>query len=217
MPRALRYAALAAVWGGIAFAMAIILAPFAHAEPQPALAAAPAPDALIRGITDDVLSTIRSNPAIQAGDAQQTGELVRAKILPHFDFARASAIAVGPQWRRATPAQREALQREFQKLLVRTYSSALASYRDQTIVTLPAHMRAADTEVTVHSQIRQSGAAPISIDYTMAREGDDWKVFDIAVEGISLVQNYRESFRQTIDAQGLDGLINTLAAKNARA
>ncbi len=215
MPRALRYAALAAVWAGIAFATAMILAPLAHAEPQVALAAAP--DALIRDITDDVLGTIRRNPAIQAGDARQLGELVRSKILPHFDFVRATAIAVGPQWRRATPAQREALTREFQTLLVRTYSSALASYRDQTIVTLPAHMARGDTEVTVHSQIRQRGAAPISIDYTMAREGDDWKVFDIAVEGISLVQNYRESFRQTIDAQGIDGLINTLAAKNARA
>ncbi|HSU78601.1 MAG TPA: ABC transporter substrate-binding protein [Burkholderiales bacterium] len=208
MQRTLRIAALAATWVGIAFVTAMILAPFARAVP-------PAPDALVRRITDDVLATLRENPAIQAGDARQLGELVRTKILPHFDFARATAIAVGPRWRSATPEQRAALTREFQTLLVRTYSSALASYRDQTIVTLPAHMNPADTDVTVHSQIRQSGAAPIGIDYAMAREGDDWKVFDIAVDGISLVQNYRESFRQTLDQRGVDGLISELAAKNA--
>src|ERR1700741_3056426 len=118
MQRTLRIAALAATWVGIALVTAMILAPFARAVP-------PAPDALVTRITDDVLATLRENPAIQAGDAQQLGALVRTKILPHFDFARATAIAVGPRWRSATPEQRAALTREFQTLLVRTYSSAL--------------------------------------------------------------------------------------------
>jgi len=180
-----------------------------------ALAQPPAPDALVREITDDVLASIREDKAIQAGDQRKIAALVQAKILPHFDFARASAIAVGPQWRRATPAQREALTAQFETLLVRTYSSALAAYRDQVITVLPVHMAPSDTEVTVRSQIKQSGAAPISIDYTMERAGADWKVFDIAVDGLSLVQNYRTTFRQTIDQQGIDGLIAVLTAKNA--
>src|SRR6266850_1045447 len=151
-----------------------------------ALAQPPAPDALVREITDDVLASIREDKAIQAGDQRKIAALVQAKILPHFDFARASAIAVGPHWRRATPAQREALTAQFETLLVRTYSSALAAYRDQVITVLPVHMAPSDTEVTVRSQIKQSGAAPISIDYTMERAGAEWKVFDVFDEALEL-------------------------------
>ena len=182
-----------------------------------ALAAPPAPDAMVREITSDVLSSLREDHAIAAGDRARLVQLVRTKILPHFDFARATAIAVGPRWRSATLEQRAALTREFEALLVRTYASALASYRDQAIVVLPVHMAASDTEVTVRSQIRQSGTAPISIEYTMAREGDDWKVFDISVDGLSLVANYRNEFNQVIDQGGIDALISRLAAKNAGA
>jgi phospholipid transport system substrate-binding protein len=180
-----------------------------------AFAQPPAPDAFVKSITDDVLATVRADPEIQAGDGGKISALVQAKILPHFDFARASAIAVGPQWRRATPAQREAFTGQFEMLVVRTYSNALAAYRDQVIAVLPAHMNAEDTEVTVRSQVKQSGTAPITLDYTMERMGDDWKVFDIAVDGMSLVSNYRTTFRQTIDQQGMDGLIAALTAKNA--
>jgi phospholipid transport system substrate-binding protein len=180
-----------------------------------ALGAPPAPDAMVREITDDVLASVHGDRAIETNDDAKIAGLVRDKILPHFDFARATAIAVGPQWRRATPEQRDALTKQFEALLVRTYSGALASYRHQAIVVLPAHMAPSDTEVTVSSQVRQSGAAPIDIDYTMEREGDEWKVVDVAVDGMSLVENYRESFGQTIDARGIDALISELAAKNA--
>ena len=180
-----------------------------------ALAAPPAPDAMVRGITDDVLASMRGDNGIETGDATKLSELVRTQILPHFDFERATAIAVGPQWRRASAEQREALTREFEALLVRTYSGALGAYRHQTIVVLPVHMAPTDSEVTVSSQVRQSGNAPIGIDYTMQREGDDWKVFDVAVDGMSLVGNYRQEFSQTIDAHGIDGLISELASKNA--
>ena len=195
--------------------MRVVIAVALLAVACAAQAAPPAPDAMVREITCEVLASLSGDPAIVAGDEAKIGALVRSKILPHFDFARATAIAVGPQWRRATAQQRDALTTEFEALLVRTYSGALASYRHQTIVVLPVHMAPADTEVTVRSQIRQSGSAPIAIDYTMAREGDDWKVFDIAVDGMSLIENYRESFSQIIDQQGIDGLIGTLAAKNA--
>ena len=167
-----------------------------------AAAQPPAPDALVRGITDDVLATMRQDNAIQAGDERRIAALVQAKILPHFDFARATAIAVGPAWRRATPAQRDALTTEFEALLVRTYSGALAAYRHQAIVVLPV-------------QVMQSGTAPIGIDYTMERAGDDWKVFDVAVDGMSLVENYRTQFNQAIDEHGIDGLVSLLAAKNS--
>ncbi|TMH46611.1 MAG: ABC transporter substrate-binding protein [Betaproteobacteria bacterium] len=180
-----------------------------------AAAQPPAPDALVRGITDDVLATVRQDNAIQAGDERRIAALVQAKILPHFDFARATAIAVGPAWRRATPAQRDALTTEFEALLVRTYSGALAAYRHQAIVVLPVHMDPSDTEVTVRSQVMQSGTAPIGIDYTMERAGDDWKVFDVAVDGMSLVENYRTQFNQAIDEHGIDGLVSLLAAKNS--
>jgi phospholipid transport system substrate-binding protein len=180
-----------------------------------AFAQPPAPDAFVRTITDDVLESVRQDPAIRAGDSRNIGALVEAKVLPHFDFPRATAIAVGPRWRQATPAQREALTAQFQTLLVRTYSSALAAYRDQAITVQAVHMAPADTEVTVRSQIKQSGTAPISIDYAMERVDGGWKVFDIAVDGLSLVQNYRTTFRQTIDQQGIDGLIAALSAKNA--
>jgi phospholipid transport system substrate-binding protein len=180
-----------------------------------AFAQPPAPDAFVRTITDDVLESVRQDPAIRAGDSRNIGALVEAKVLPHFVFSRATAIAVGPRWRQATPAQREALTAQFQTLLVRTYSSALAAYRDQAITVQAVHMAPADTEVTVRSQIKQSGTAPISIDYAMERVDGGWKVFDIAVDGLSLVQNYRTTFRQTIDQQGIDGLIAALRAKNA--
>lgn len=182
-----------------------------------ALAQETAPDALIRSVTAEVLAAIRQDAAIRAGDAAHIDALVQAKILPHFDFTRATRLAVGVGWRRATAAQREQLTAQFQRLLVRTYSSALSSYREQKIDVLPARMRPGDDEVTVRSRVEQSGQAPITIDYSLERAGGEWKVFDVSVDGMSLVQNYRTTFAQEIDNHGIDGLIQRLAAKNAGA
>ena len=139
---------------------------------------------------------------------------VEQKVLPHVDFSRATQLALGAGWRQATPAQREALTAQFQSLLVRTYSGALASYRDQKIDVLPVRMRPGDAEATVHCQVRQSGQAPIAIDYQMERADGGWKVFDITVDGMSLVLNYRSSFSEEIANHGIDGLISALEAKN---
>ena len=182
----------------------------------PAFAEELAPDALIKAVSAEVIAAIRQDPAIQAGDARKIAELVEAKIVPHFDFRRATQTAVGAGWRRATPAQQERLIEEFRTLVLRTYSGALASYRDQLIEFRPLRVRPEDTEVTVYSRVKQSGAEPIVLEYDMARTESGWKVFDIRVAGISLVANYRSAFADEVRNRGIDGLIELLATKNRR-
>lgn len=173
-----------------------------------------APDALVRRVTEDMLSSLRQDKDIQAGNNRRAAEMIDAKVLPHFNFKRMTALAVGRDWRQATPEQRERLASEFRTLLVRTYSNALVSYRNQTIDYKPFRMQPSDTEVVVRTSVLQPGGKPIELDYFFAKEGEAWKVFDVVVAGVSLVTNYRESFGQEIRANGIDGLIKSLAAKN---
>jgi phospholipid transport system substrate-binding protein len=188
----------------------LLLAPMAFAQET-------APDALVRGITQEVVSIIRQDKDIQSGNARKISELVDAKVLPHFNFSRMTQLAVAVNWRRASSEQQKALTQEFRALLVRTYSSALASYRDQIIEIKPLRARAEDTEVTVRSEVKQRGAQPVSIDYDMEKTPAGWKVFDVKVGGVSLITTYREEFANQIREAGLDGLIRTLAAKNRQA
>ena len=183
----------------------------------PVAAAELAPDALVRGVSEEVIAAIRQDRDLQTGDARRIAALVEAKVLPHFDFRRTTQIALGVHWRHATPEQQEELTREFRSLLVRTYAGALAGYRDQAIEFRPLRMRPGDTEVTVRSVIKQPGAEPIVIEYDMEKTAADWKVFDIRVAGISLVATYRSSFAEEVRNRGIDGLIETLAAKNRSA
>lgn len=181
----------------------------------PAFAQETAPDALVKRISEDVIATIRQDRDIQAGSAAKIRHLVEAKILPHFDSRRATQIALGANWRRATPEQQDQLVREFRTLLVRTYSGALASYRDQQIEFLPLRgAQANDAEATVRSRIRQPGAEPVAIEYDLAKGAAGWKVFDIRVGGISLVATYRTSFTEEVRNRGIEGLISTLANRN---
>jgi phospholipid transport system substrate-binding protein len=180
----------------------------------PAFAQEIAPDELLKGVTGEVVAAIRQDKAIQSGDAARINALVEAKILPHFDFQRATQLAVGAHWRAATPEQRERLTREFRTLLVRTYSGALANYRDQVIEFRPLRARPGDTDVTVRSQVKQAGAEPVVIEYDLEKTGTEWKVYDVRVAGISLVVTYRSSFSEEVRNRGIDGLISTLAAKN---
>jgi phospholipid transport system substrate-binding protein len=173
-----------------------------------------APDALVKSITEEVIAAVRQDKGMQAGDTRKLAELVEAKILPHFDFARITQIAMGVNWRRATPEQQEQLIREFRTLLVRTYSGALAGYRDQVIEFRPLRARPGDTEVTVHSQVRQSGVEPIAIEYDLEKTGSAWKVFDVRVAGISLVATYRSAFAEEVRNHGVEGLISLLSSKN---
>ena len=179
-----------------------------------ALAQEPAPDALIKRLSEEVLEAMRTDPELRAGNPAKIVPFVEAKILPHFDFMRATQIAMGPAWRSATPEQREELTREFSALLVRTYTSAIAGFRDSEIVVSPLRAKPADTEVTVRSQVKRPGEQPASIEYEMEKTVSGWKVFDLRVEGISLMSTYRTAFADEVHNYGVDGLIRTLAGKN---
>ena len=173
-----------------------------------------APDALVKSISEEVIAALRQDKGLQAGDPRKIAELVEAKILPHFDFRHTTQIAMGVNWRRATPEQQEQLTREFRALLVRIYSGALAGYSDQVIEFRPLRAQPEDTEVTVRSQVRRSGAEPIAIEYDLERTGPAWKVFDIRVAGISLAATYRSAFAEEVRNQGIEGLISLLSGKN---
>ncbi len=182
----------------------------------PAWAADPsmAPDVLVRDVTNDVLSIVRKDQAIQAGDTRRVVDLVEAEVLPHFNFRRMTMLAVGRDWRGATPEQQEQLVEAFRTLLVRTYSNALTQYRNQTVEFRPLRMSAADTTVRVQTEVRQPGAQSINIDYVLEKTERGWKVFDVIVAGVSLVTNYRGTFAQEVRIGGIEGLIRSLQAKN---
>ncbi len=182
--------------------------PLAQAEAQQA------PDALVRDVTTEVLEIVRADKAIQAGETHRVMELVDAKVLPHFDFRRMTMLAVGRDWRDASAEQQGRLIEAFRTLLVRTYSNALTQYRDQTIEFKPTRFAATETRVQVRTEVHQSGAQPIGIDYMLEKSDAGWKVFDVIVAGVSLVTNYRGSFTQEIRSGGVDGLIKSLEAKN---
>jgi phospholipid transport system substrate-binding protein len=181
----------------------------------PALAAAQeGPDALVKRVTDEVLTIIKSDKDLQAGNPNKVAQLAEAKVLPHFDFERMTRLAVGRNWREANDAQKQSLVKEFRTLLVRTYSNSLTAYRNQTIEVKPTRLAAADTEATVRTQVIQPGGPAIPIDYSMQKAGGGWKVFDVVIDGVSLVTTYRGSFNEQIQKGGVDGLVKTLAERN---
>ena len=176
--------------------------------------AAIAPDELVKKTADEVLTAVKTDKDIQSGDQKKIFALAEEKILPYFNFDRVSRMVLGKYWREASTEQKAAFQREFRSLLLRTYASALSKYRNQTIEFKPLRMGANDTNVTVQTQIIQSGGQPISVDYALEKAGESWKVYDIAIEGVSLVTNYRGQFSNEIRQSGIDGLIETLNEKN---
>jgi phospholipid transport system substrate-binding protein len=181
----------------------------------PALALAQeAPDAMVKRVTDEVLTIVRADKDLQNGNARKIGELAEQKVLPHFDFNRMTRLAVGRNWAQANDAQKEALVKEFRTLLVRTYSTSLSAYRNQTIEVKPTKMAAGDKDVTVRTQVVQQGGPPIPIDYAMEKADSGWKVYDVVIDGASLVTTYRSSFNDQIQKGGIDGLVKTLADRN---
>jgi phospholipid transport system substrate-binding protein len=174
------------------------------------------PDVLIKRLSTEVLDTIRSDKAIQAGDINKVIALVDSKIMPNVNFARMTAAAVGRSWRQATPEQQKRLQEEFKILLVRTYSGALAEVKDQTIVMKPLRASAEDSEVVVRSEVKGRGD-PIQLDYRMEKSSTGWKIYDLNVVGVWLVETYRTQFAQEINASGIDGLITKLSERNKNA
>ena len=184
--------------------------------PVAAVAADDAPDAVIKQLSTDVLETIKADKAIQAGDTGRIMTLVDNKIMPNVNFARMTAAAVGPAWRQATPEQKTRLQQEFKTLLVRTYSGALAQVSDQTISVKPLRASPDDTDVLVRTEVRGKGD-PIQLDYRLektAGQGMGWKLYNLNVLGVWLVETYRSQFAEQINAKGLDGLIAMLTERN---
>lgn len=181
--------------------------------PLSAAASVEAPDALIQRVAGEVFAIVKADPAIQAGDIGKVSQLVDSKLMPYLNFNRMTASAVGRFWRQATPEQRTRLQAEFKTLLVRTYAGALGQVKDQTLVLRPLRAQPTDTEVVVRSEVRGRGD-PIQLDYRMEKGADGWKVFDINVLGVWLVETYRGQFAQEIQAKGIDGLIAALAERN---
>ena len=173
-----------------------------------------APDVLVREVTNEVLEIVRADEALRAGERHRVMELVDAKVLPHFDFRRMTMLAVGRDWRDASAEQQVRLTEAFRTLLVRTYSNALTQYRDQTVAFKPARFAATDKRVQVRTEVHQSGAQPIGIDYMLEQSEAGWKVFDVIVAGVSLVTTYRSSFADEVRSGGVEGLLKSLEAKN---
>jgi len=175
-----------------------------------------APDALIKRLSVDILATIKADKAIRSGDIGRIVALVDDRVLPNVNFQRMTASAVGPAWRQATPEQQKRLQDEFKILLVRTYAGALAQVTDQTIAMKPMRGSGDDKEVVVRTEIKGNGD-PIQLDYRLEKtpgQGPGWKIYNLNVLGVWLVETYRSQFAQEINAKGLDGLIDTLAERN---
>jgi phospholipid transport system substrate-binding protein len=175
-----------------------------------------APDALIKEVSTDVLDSVRADKSIKQGDVTKVIALVDSKVMPHVDFQRMTASAVGRYWRQATPDQQKRLQDEFKILLVRTYSGALAQVQDQTVELKPMRSTPTDTEVVVKTEIKGRGD-PVQLDYRLEQTPGGWKIYDVNVLGVWLVENYRNSFSQEISSGGIDGLIGKLAARNKSA
>ncbi len=187
--------------------------PPAHAQGT-AKAALAAPDALVRSLSEDVLDAIRKDPTLQSGDIARLNALVDEKVLPYVNFEKMTRLAVGRSWREATPEQRQALTREFRMLLVRTYAGAVSAAKDYQVRLLPFRAGPNDTDVTVRTQAVPSRGEPIQLDYRLEKTDAGWKIYDVNVMGIWLVENYRNTFAAEVSRGGIDGLIKTLVDRN---
>ncbi|CDS51277.1 Uncharacterized ABC transporter, auxiliary component YrbC [Polaromonas sp. CG9_12] len=176
-------------------------------------AADEAPDALVKRISSEVLDAIKADKAIQAGETNRVLALVDTKVMPNVNFTRMTASAVGRNWRQATPEQKNRLQQEFKTLLIRTYSGALSQVNDQTLNVKPLRAAAGDTEVTVRTEVLGRGD-PVQLDYRMEKTPTGWKIYDLNVLGVWLVETYRTQFAQEVSAKGIDGLIASMAQRN---
>ena len=191
-------------------AIACLLLPGAFAYAQEA------PDALVMRISTDVIDAVKADKAIQAGEVARIVSLVDAKVMPSVNFKRMTASAVGRKWRQATPEQQQRLQDEFKLLLVRSYAGALTKVKDQTVQLKPMRSKPEDGEAVVRTEIR-GGGEPIQLDYRLEKSTGEWRIYDVNVMGVWLVENYRNTFAQEISTGGIDGLIAKLAEKNKAA
>jgi len=181
-----------------------------------AAAAAEPPDKLIERLSNEILDRIRADAALQAGDRKKLDDLVDNTVMPHVDFRRMTALSVGRNWRAATPEQQKQLMDEFRALLIRTYAGALSSVADQKVRMRPLRANPQDTDVIVRSEVVQPRGEPIQLDYRMSKVADGWKIYDVNVLGVWLVETYRTQFAQEVSAGGIEGLIRSLSEKNKK-
>jgi phospholipid transport system substrate-binding protein len=189
-------------------------AAFAQTATTAAPASTAAPDALVRDLSNEVLNAIKGDKALASGDVNRVQKLVDEKILPYVDFQKMTQLAVGRGWRQATPEQRTALTREFRSLLVRTYSGALSQVKDHQVQLRPFRAQPSDTDVLVRTNIVASRGDPIQLDYRLEKTDAGWKIYDVNILGVWLVENYKTQFASEINANGIDGLIKTLGDRN---
>ena len=175
------------------------------------------PDELVKKVTEEVLAAVRSDKQLAAGDKEKALRLAEEKVLPLIDFREATRLAVGRAWSQASKEQQEKLIAEFRRMLVRTYTNAISRYEGQTIKVLPSRYKPEDTDVTVRNQYLRLGQPPVQLDYAMRKTGEGWRIYDIVVEGVSLVITYRSEFDAVVKDSGIDGLIKRLGEKNAPA
>jgi phospholipid transport system substrate-binding protein len=187
----------------------------AGAAAQQQQASQQSPEELVKQVTDDVLSSIKSDKQLQAGDKKKALELAEQKILPHVDFKTAASMAAGQAWRQATPQQQEQITKEFRSMLIRIYSNAIGIYQGQTMKVLPSRTAATATETTVRNQYQKPGERAVTIEYAMRKNAQGWQIYDITVEGVSLVLTFRSEFDQIVKTAGIDGLIKKMQEKNA--
>ena len=173
-----------------------------------------APDVLAKSVTDEVLAVVRADKDIQSGHQKKVLDLVEAKVLPHFNFEHMARLAMGKNWRQASAAQQKVLTEEFRALLVRTYATAFTQYKNQTVEYRPLRVAPDETDVIVKSLIKQPSGQPITVDYGMEKTDKGWKVYNVKIEGVSLVENYRNTFNTEVQRSGVDGLIKSLSEKN---
>jgi phospholipid transport system substrate-binding protein len=181
----------------------------------PAAAQELGPEELVRKVTADVLASYQANKQLAAGDRKSALALAEAKVLPHVDFREAARLAMGRSWQLANPAQQDKIVNEFRSMLVRIYSNAIDVYRGQTMKVLPVRLAKDSSDVTVRNQYISEGRPPVSVEYAMRKTPEGWKIFDITVEGVSLILTYRAEFESVVRASGVDGLLKRLAEKNA--
>jgi phospholipid transport system substrate-binding protein len=181
----------------------------------PAFAQELGPDELVKKVTADVLESVKADKQLAAGDRRKALALAEQKILPHVDFREATQLAMGKSWHTATPAQQTQMVNEFRSMLVRIYSNAIDTYRGQTMQVLPLRMSKEATEVTVRNRYLSDGRPPVPVEYAMKKTAEGWKIYDISVEGVSLVLTYRAEFENITRSSGIEGLIKRMQAKNA--
>jgi phospholipid transport system substrate-binding protein len=195
---------------GFALGVSLMAAGVASAQSQLA------PDELVKKLSTDVLDKIRTDKDIVGGNFKKLSDFVDLTVMPNVNFEKMTAIAVGRSWRQATPEQKKQLQTEFRSLILRTYSSALTEVKDETIRMKPMRGEAADTDVVVRSEIVRKRGEPIQLDYRLEKSPTGWKIYDVNVIGVWMLESYRSQFSQEITNKGLDGFIAALVEKNKK-